>query len=418
MRIINEVLLDQYEKDLIKEVLDFWFTSSIRFRDFDGKMEIEISPERKIVPGSPVRRRDIERALDSAKTELEDKHRRLSGLVFEAKEYYTKKENPPQYILDEIQALEKELGILGKMLESYEAILANIAAGGYYSPKQELLGEFVSSPTPKVILYLGSYDDVSDRYKTLISVFVHEMFHALNYFLGNGARTLREMDEPMVEFATGVFLDAAKGINPVFGVINARHRRNVAQKANCIGEVACYGFGRYLMDNARRSKHDELEWIEEYAKKSASIDPVRPEAKRIVIILNPFYPSGRNEAWVMRMFEVWIFGKKGGTLRAKTTTLKVTRRDGTVLQMGSARDTLVSAILEAGIRRVYDLKIICCQGLLVDDKMNPNPKYAGEHYLDPNTQLYILCHSNTKDKKKYLDKVSAALNLGWKVEVV
>ena len=32
--------------------------------------------------------------------------------------------------------------------------------------------------------------------------------------------------------------------------------------------------------------------------------------------------------------------------------------------------------------------------------------------------LYVLTHSSTKDKKKILDKISQALNLDWKVEIV
>ena len=32
--------------------------------------------------------------------------------------------------------------------------------------------------------------------------------------------------------------------------------------------------------------------------------------------------------------------------------------------------------------------------------------------------LYVLTHSSTKDKKKMLDKINKALNMGWKIEVV
>ena len=41
-------------------------------------------------------------------------------MLFEAKEYYAKKENPPQYILDEIQELEKELTALKEKEEELQ----------------------------------------------------------------------------------------------------------------------------------------------------------------------------------------------------------------------------------------------------------------------------------------------------------
>ena len=32
--------------------------------------------------------------------------------------------------------------------------------------------------------------------------------------------------------------------------------------------------------------------------------------------------------------------------------------------------------------------------------------------------LYVLTHSSTKDKKKILDKINTALNMGWQIEIV
>ena len=32
--------------------------------------------------------------------------------------------------------------------------------------------------------------------------------------------------------------------------------------------------------------------------------------------------------------------------------------------------------------------------------------------------LYVLTHSSTKDKKKMLDKINKALNMGWRIEIV
>lgn len=420
MKIINAHLLKSNEVGLIKEVLDFRFTQNICFRDYDGSVELEINPGRKTTPLQKIDIKDIQDALLRAEKEYEKLTARYDELKHQAGKYYKNLQKAPESLLLNLQIPERELGILGERVWSYKDILAK-ATGGFVELERELLGEFVHLPSPKVILYLGSYRDANERYKELIAVFVHEMFHALDFFVGNGPRTVREMDEPMVEFAAGVFLNAAGKSNPVFSIIDARHRRNVVEKANDIGEIACYGFGRYLMDNVAKSRHGELEWIETYALKSASINPVLKEAQEVIKALNPVYPSG-DETRVMGLFEKLIFGMSvyvpvsGSKPRASTTKLKITRRDGTVLQMAKAKDTLILGILEAGILRVYDLKIECFNAYLVDDKVHP--KYAHAQYYEEITKLYILHHSNTMQKKQYLEKISNALGLGWKVEIV
>ena len=417
MNIVGATLLTANEINLINDVLDFRiFRNPLCFRDYDFKLEIEIKPGRKNVPGNPIDLTEVQTALDKAKKELEI----VKDRYYELEKQFQQSHDP--VVGDAVQSAEREWGVISNRVRSLMELI-NGAKGKFYQPIRELLGEFVNDPTPKIILYLGSYADINTRYKELIPVFVHEMFHAMNFFVGNGKRTIREIDEAMAEFATGVFLCAAGKSNPVFDILYARHKEVVLEKANDVGESACYGFGRYLMDNvASKSRHSEIEWIESYAEKSARIDVSLQEVQDVINSLYPFYPTGA-EATIMNLFERIIFARAlslsvASTLTKKTGLLKVTRRDGSVIQMNTSASTFVLAILEAGIRRVYDLRIPAFGGFLVDDTINPKSEYAATQYYEPISGLYILKHSNTLGKKRNLERISDKLGLGWTVEIV
>lgn len=416
MKIINEGLLNAEEKELINKVLNFSFSKKpICFQDYSDMLEIEISSGKKTKIGDPIFLAEIRDALEKAKKELEKANERLQKLS----EQYRNTLNPE--FGQAVQFAQKEKGWVSERVGSLEEIVAH--AQNSYQPCRKILGEFVPMPSPKVILYLGSYVDKKNRYKELISVLIHELFHAMNFFEGKGCRSIREIDEPMVEFAAGVFLTEVSKVNPVFNIILARHESNVLDKANGVGEIACYGFGRYLMDNVSiKSAFSEEEWIEAYANISASLAQNFKQVKQIQKALYPFYPTG-NEANVFGLFEDVIFGRTSCTtalspLKKSAGALRVTRRDGSVLQMETSASTFVLAILEAGIIRVYNLKIPAFGRYLVDDIINPNSSYAATQYYEPITGLYILKHSNTPGKKKNLELISNALGLGWKVDIV
>ena len=69
--------------------------------------------------------------------------------------------------------------------------------------KRALLGRFVSKPTPAIHLYMGNIRAENDPLSARAVTFVHEIFHAWNYFrAGEKDRTVPELDEAMVEAAT------------------------------------------------------------------------------------------------------------------------------------------------------------------------------------------------------------------------
>lgn len=100
---------------------------------------------------------------------------------------------------------------------------------------------------------------------------------------------------------------------------------------------------------------------------------------------------------------------------APKTGLRIHRKNGTILQEHNAATTFTSAIIEAGPMRVRGLNIKYCRINIVSTTIDK--KYSrAQREVSPG--LFVLTHSNTKDKKKMLDKISNALNLGWTVEIV
>lgn len=109
--------------------------------------------------------------------------------------------------------------------------------------------------------------------------------------------------------------------------------------------------------------------------------------------------------------------RKGGKniKRAPKSTVKITRRDSSVLQETTAAATLVAAVKEAGPFKVRELGIICCKVPLVST--TKDEKY-GESQVEVAPGLYVITHSNNKMKKDYLDQISTVLKLDWKVEIL
>lgn len=100
---------------------------------------------------------------------------------------------------------------------------------------------------------------------------------------------------------------------------------------------------------------------------------------------------------------------------AAPTGLRVIRKDGSIIQEKYAGDTLVTAILEAGPRRVRDLGIICCKVPLVST--TKDNKY-GNTQVEVEPGLFVIKHSNNKMKKGFLEKISEAFDLGWTIDIV
>ena len=101
--------------------------------------------------------------------------------------------------------------------------------------------------------------------------------------------------------------------------------------------------------------------------------------------------------------------------RSPSTGLCVWLPNGDFIQAKKANLTMVEAVKWAGVDTVPALGLPHDGDYLVSKK--EHPKYAGEQQSLLNGYL-LNTHSSTMTKKKQLEKISKALNLGWRIEIV
>ena len=100
---------------------------------------------------------------------------------------------------------------------------------------------------------------------------------------------------------------------------------------------------------------------------------------------------------------------------APRTGLCVIRKNGTVLQEHDAASTFTSAIIEAGLHNVRALGLMFSHVNIVSTTDAPK---NGRIPRKVAPGLFVHTHSSTMDKKKMLDRINKALNMGWTVEII
>ena len=101
-------------------------------------------------------------------------------------------------------------------------------------------------------------------------------------------------------------------------------------------------------------------------------------------------------------------------IKKKATKICVIRADGTTIVSEKAASTFCLVIKEIGVEKVYALKIPMDGMYLVT--IGGNPQYPSAQH-DVGGGYFVNVHSNTKTKKRQLERIFSALNLNWKVEV-
>ena len=101
--------------------------------------------------------------------------------------------------------------------------------------------------------------------------------------------------------------------------------------------------------------------------------------------------------------------------RSPNTGLCVWLPNGEFIQAKKANIAMAETVKWAGVEAVASLRIPHDGEFLLSKKVHP--KYAGEQQSLPNGYL-LNTHSSTKTKKQQLEKISKALNLGWRVEII
>lgn len=94
--------------------------------------------------------------------------------------------------------------------------------------------------------------------------------------------------------------------------------------------------------------------------------------------------------------------------------LRIYRNDGSCIEETKAAATMVKVIKEIGAERVYDMRIPM-DGMYLVTK-GGNPQYPSAQH-DVGNGLFLNVHSNTKTKKRQLEKIFRTLNLNWRVEI-
>ena len=258
----------------------------------------------------------------------------------------------------------EQLETLLKNMSQVQELLGNTIDGMVQLPSYTILGEFFRDENnPRVVIYLESIKkklkNHESRQDVMAAVFVHEMFHAWNYFNAgpNPEKSVREIEEPMVEFETLYFLQELEAYTKTHShsmhknVLSVRETREsrVKRKQQSIGDVAAYGFGYYLYEKLSERDVDSITWIETYSKKSASIKSV----KKVKDALIPIYPF-KSEKQVMNWFKKIIFDTKATSKTAGTpTTAKgtsATAKDGIDISLRN----LVLACIEMIGRKCFD----------------------------------------------------------------
>ena len=316
---VDSEVLSDLEKELLKLIVNFRLplvNGEVCFADIIDKLNLKV----EIAENKDPRLQAIDRAI------LEKKLDKLRGKIARLERDIANGDtlNDQDYSL-----LERMKSVVNK-------------AGNLPSTSDEtvestyrLLGEFIPpkkrGDNPKVVIY---YKNIRDSYGekscyVMPAVFVHEMFHAWNYFnAGKKTRSVLAIDEPMVEFASLYFLKELEAFTS--SELHLLHdkvldvywegEKLVMNKQLSIGDVAAYGFGYYLFNELGERQGDSREWIETYSKKSASIKGSNKFVKQVENALIPIYPF-MSEAEVMEWFEKIIFARQSMIVTAKKSAI-------------------------------------------------------------------------------------------------
>ena len=335
---IDSPVPTQDEKDLLELIVNFQLglvREDVCFADKLNDLEVVFSEEDEKRDQNDIDKAFLQEKLDELKTKIEITERE--------KERNPNRGDELGDLLNRMKsAAETAQDLLDK--DSGDEVLR---LGEFIRPERDGLDK------PKVVIYYKNIEsfckeNYSERWKVIAGVFVHEMFHAWNYFHAGGERSVLAIDEPMVEFETLCFLKELGAFTSSEKVLRVswKYEDLVHDKQQSIGDLAAYGFGYYLFKNL--SDNESKEWIETYSEKSASIkcDDLRVKESEDALI--PIYPfRSESEADVLKLFEKIILNKR--VIPASAENSDATKTGSHI----SLRD-LVLACIETIGRKCFD----------------------------------------------------------------
>lgn len=329
----NQQQLTAKEQEVIEKVLNFSLNlnaTTICLKNIADKVELDLSiPSMEIkekVDNNLLREKmqEIEKEIQLVEQKIKKMHDTMNSLPLEKRIEIRKslcsdgpwKRKGPHWTPEDY---------LGFLINKKAEYKQKIDDGGVFITS--LLGSFDESKK-KIFLYLdniqrehgttsrkGSY-----TFRTFVIVaFIHEMFHAWNYFAcGDQKRGVLEIDEPMVEFATLLFLkEIAKEYSDCkeeesfaeFDSIRDFAIDNVHNKQDACGETASYGFGYYIYSLlGTKEECSVLDMLSEYVRNSGNISET-DAVKKVKELLSPFYPLDK-EKRTLELFYNIIFQRR------------------------------------------------------------------------------------------------------------
>ena len=346
---IDSPVPSQDEKDLLELIVNFQIPldkEKVCFADMLDKMEMEkVEFSNKDEKSD----QDIDKALLEEK--LDELKEKIKKIKRKAK-------------LD--QRLEALLARMKSAAKAIEVILDE-ASSDIVKIEVSLLGRFFpgeGEEKPKVVIYYENIHKIIKpnspnfaRWQVMAGVFVHEMFHAWNYFkAGQNSSSVLAIDEPMVEFESLYLLKELvaftdfkdHGLHDKVQCVLSGMKVRVQKKQQEVGNLAAYGFGYYLFDNLSDAA-ESRDWIETYSKKSAKIQEKNPHVENAKIALIPVYPFlPGDEAAVKKLFKKIIFNKR------VIPALSAEKLDATKTGSHVSLRDLVLACIETIGRKCFD----------------------------------------------------------------
>lgn len=164
---------------------------------------------------------------------------------------------------------------------------------------------------------------------------------------------------------------------------------------------------------------------------SEKIEPIIGQIQRELVLVVDYVPNEplsvrlsrkRNFSAEMETIEIVLdqqvehnIGtiKRNATKKGSKTNLRVIFPEGKIIENRFAYETLYEVVKFAGTEKVRSLGIIQCGVPLVSNTLDNfyNQKEIGKG-------LYLITHSSTVQKRQQIERISEALNLGLKVDIV
>lgn len=125
--------------------------------------------------------------------------------------------------------------------------------------------------------------------------------------------------------------------------------------------------------------------------------------------------KAQNETFIEAQNEENTLNADTKSILKRSSSLKIYRNDGSCIEETKAATTMVKAIKEIGAEKIFNMRIPL-DGMHLVTK-GGNPQYPSAQH-DVGNGLFVNVHSNTKTKKRQLEKIFKALGLNWRVEII